>query len=102
MRKLLFFSFCFAGVVLYRWLCGVAVDGMIENYGMGAAAIATLGFIGACFMLARRVDRADAIAAARLSVDYRQERVQEPDARSAHSRPAAYSEFVLLPAPKAR
>lgn len=93
MRKLLFYTWCFGGVALYGWLCRWMINTITDNYGVAAMAGFTVLYVGACWLIARRIDKADAIAAQRLT-GYRWEQEQYR-AASGHSRPEDDSTELL-------
>lgn len=57
---------------IVRWI----VRSIAEEYGIAVMAVAVLIWIAACLLMARKIDKADAIAAAK-SVGYRQGWPQE-------------------------
>lgn len=89
MRKILFYAWCIGGFTLYGFAMRWIVRSIADTYGLGVMAIA-IGLFGiACYSIARRMDRENAIAAAAdCSIDYRPARTPEP-ARLTHSRLAA-------------
>lgn len=64
MRRFLFYTWCIGGLTLYGFAMRWIVRSIAEIYGLGVMAISVAGFVGACWMIARRMDAANAIAAA--------------------------------------
>ncbi len=70
MRKFLFYTWCIGAMIIYGSIVRWIVRSIAENYGIAVMAISVLIWIGACLWMARRIDKSDAIAAAK-SVGYR-------------------------------
>jgi hypothetical protein len=87
-RKVLFYSWCIGGMTLYGFVMRWIVRAIADDYGLIPMAIFAIGFIGCCCLIARRIDIANATAAAADSMRYRP--APAPGiARIAHSRSAA-------------
>ena len=65
MRKLLFYAWCIGWSIVFGLTVRWVVRSIAENYGVGVMVVAVLAWVGACFLVARRIDKADAIAAAK-------------------------------------
>ena len=67
MRKFLFYTWCIGAMIAYGSIVRWIVRSIAEDYGIAVMAIAVLIWIGACLLMAHKIDKADAIAAAKLT-----------------------------------
>ncbi len=75
MRKFLFYSFCTGCCAAYAFAARWVIRSIADAYGLFAMAVFTIGAVVIFYLIARRIDRADAKAAA--ATDCRPE--QEPE-----------------------
>lgn len=64
----MFYAWCIGWSIAFGLTVRWVVRSISENYGVAVMVVAVLAWVGACFIVARRIDKADAIAAAK--VDY--------------------------------
>lgn len=62
MRKLLFYTWCIGGTIIFSILVRWGFRSIAEAYGVGVMLVAVTMWLAACLLIGRRIDRADAIA----------------------------------------